>query len=135
MTFLGKLTWRISQKYIGKKGCGNYKPKKRPLFLPSKYLISSFQLAMKYRDGKDGELSQDVEFNATRVAIKYVSVINRWSYRCKGARSATTHVTILRNPQDVFCELKCSKCQHPANMTLAHDFWLMCVVIDVDTES
>ena len=78
MTFLGKLTWRISQKYIGKKGCGNYKPKRRPLFLPSKYLISAFQLPMKYRDGKDGDLPPDVEFNATRVAIKYVSVVGRW---------------------------------------------------------
>ena len=74
MTFLGKLTWRIAQKYVGKLGRGNYKDKRRPLFLPSKYLITSFQLPMRYRDGKDGDLPEDVAFNATRVAIKYVGV-------------------------------------------------------------
>ena len=77
MSVLGKLTWRISRKHTRKKVGGNYQTQRRPLFLPSKYFISSFHLQTKYRDEKDEwDLPEDVAFDAIHVATMYVSGVD-----------------------------------------------------------
>ena len=76
LPFFGLLTWAVKDVYEGEVGHGKFVKKRVPKFFPSKTFILSNFLDMKHKDGKELILVKHEEFNATRLAIKFVSLLS-----------------------------------------------------------
>jgi len=77
LPFFGLLTWCVRDVYEGEVGKGKFVKKRVPKFLPSKTFIQANFLDMKYKDGKELVLVKQEEFNATRLAIKYSTILTK----------------------------------------------------------